>query len=96
MGEQSERKFDIKLASKEKCTGCGACYSICPMKAISFRYEKGFKYPYIDLTRCVKCGLCQKACGLSLDDISLTKPCAIFGVIHKDKSVRDASSSGGA
>jgi len=43
----------------DKCTGCAACVSACPEKAISG--EK--KEPHaIDQTKCVKCGVCVDAC----------------------------------
>ncbi len=53
----------MKLASKEQCTGCGACMKICPKDAITFRPdEEGFPSPVIDGEKCVQCGLCEKTC----------------------------------
>ena len=45
------------------CCGCGACYTACPHKAISMRYDnEGFEYPFINVDVCVDCGLCKKVC----------------------------------
>lgn len=30
----------IKLAPHDSCTGCGACYSVCPFNAISMKKDK--------------------------------------------------------
>ena len=43
-----------QLASWECCTGCGACFSKCPQKCISFKEDKlGNIYPFIDEAACV-------------------------------------------
>ena len=42
----------------DKCVGCGACKSACPMEAIS---EKGDKCE-IDAAKCVDCGTCASQC----------------------------------
>ena len=46
----------IELKKLEDCCGCTACYSICPVNAISMNRDcEGFLYPSIDLLKCVKC-----------------------------------------
>ena len=48
---------------KINCTGCGACFNICPHGAIKMvENTEGFLYPQIEETSCVKCGLCTKVC----------------------------------
>ena len=42
----------------DKCIKCGACESMCPVGAISF---KGDKY-VIDPKVCVSCGMCASVC----------------------------------
>ena len=47
----------------EECTGCSACYNICPQKAISMvENSEGFLYPKIDETKCINCGKCKYIC----------------------------------
>lgn len=53
----------IELKKLEDCCGCTACYSICPVNAISMNRDcEGFLYPSIDLLKCVKCNKCEKVC----------------------------------
>lgn len=44
---------------KEKCINCGACYSICPVDAISFKEDHSIDF---DEEKCISCGLCVDAC----------------------------------
>lgn len=45
------------------CTGCSACYSKCPHKAIDMNYDReGFIYPYVDESKCTDCNVCIKVC----------------------------------
>jgi len=45
------------------CTGCGACYVVCPSSAIKLRMkEDGFLKPVIDHGKCRMCSLCIKVC----------------------------------
>lgn len=51
------------ICPKGKCTGCSACSSICPKKAISMiQDKKGFWRPQINESVCVECGACRKVC----------------------------------
>lgn len=46
-----------------KCTGCMACYSCCPNKAILIEEKRdGFLYPQIQWNNCTDCGICIKKC----------------------------------
>ena len=48
---------------KDLCSGCEACYSICPRNAITMEENsEGFRYPVIDKALCTNCGLCEKIC----------------------------------
>jgi ferredoxin len=44
-----------------KCIGCGACSSICPVGAIKMENNKAV----IDQNKCVKCGMCKNVCPVS-------------------------------
>ncbi|MGN0997080.1 MAG: Coenzyme F420 hydrogenase/dehydrogenase, beta subunit C-terminal domain [Candidatus Ventricola sp.] len=79
---------------KAECTGCGACASICPKKAITMQADaEGFLYPVVDAGLCVECDLCEKRCPVGRTQAQ-GKPVR-FGAQHRDEAVRGASSSGG-
>ena len=43
---------------KEKCTGCEACVSTCPVDAITMNGDKAD----IDAEKCIDCGACVGEC----------------------------------
>ena len=47
----------IAKVSAEKCTGCGACVSACPVNAITIREGKAV----VDES-CIACGACVGEC----------------------------------
>lgn len=46
------------MVDKEKCVGCGACASLCPVGAITMVDGKS----QIDESKCIKCGTCESVC----------------------------------
>ena len=44
---------------RERCVNCGACYSICPVDAISFEKDLSLAF---DQEKCVSCRLCVDTC----------------------------------
>jgi len=57
------RKEPDYLASKETCTGCGACAAVCKTGALVMQQEEsGFWHPQVNMEKCVKCGQCVKLC----------------------------------
>ena len=45
------------------CCGCTACSNSCNHGAITMLPNKdGFLMPHVDESKCVDCGLCDKAC----------------------------------
>lgn len=58
----------ILFGDKRNCCGCSACYSICPVGAITMTEDQeGFLYPKVDHDKCVKCYQCQKVCAFKDD-----------------------------
>lgn len=78
------------------CTGCTACYSICPHEAISMAPDKkGFIHPIVHKEKCVECGLCDIVCE-HVSHPDKTNPQKIIALKHGDQEIRATSSSGGA
>ena len=58
----------ILFVHKENCCGCGACFSVCPVGAISMKEdEEGFLYPLVNYDKCIKCFRCIKICAFKKD-----------------------------
>lgn len=58
-----EKKIPVLYVNKEECSGCSACYTICPRNAIFMLEDKeGFCYPIIDENKCICCYSCVKIC----------------------------------
>lgn len=86
------------VVKNRKCTGCGACFNVCPTKAISMvKNSEGFSEPKIDNEKCIHCGLCDQVCPI-LNGTSRESQYPIPKVYagwNKDEKVRLKSSSGG-
>lgn len=83
--------------TKFNCTGCTACYSICPQKAIQMVADsEGFKFPQIDAQKCTNCGLCDKVCIPSSGCVVQPFEVKAYGVKNKNLDERKQSQSGGA
>lgn len=83
------------IVEHNKCTGCTACYNICPKGAISLEESSdGFKYPVINKDKCINCGLCKKVCPV-LNSKTTEKKVYAYACYNKDKKIRKNSSSGG-
>ena len=84
------------LATKEYCTGCTACASVCPKGCIVMAAdENGFLCPVIDAERCIDCGLCEKTCPVLSPLKKAEKEPLAYAAYIKDEAVRMESSSGG-
>lgn len=85
-----------RVVDYDKCTGCGACASVCPKGAIKIVQDKdGFYKHEIDQKLCINCGLCQRTCPqISFDYKNNPQPKAY--AVMADDEIRKHSSSGGA
>ncbi len=78
------------------CSGCNACYEICPAKCIHIEQDsKGFSYPRIDAAACTSCGLCKKICPFNAP-VPLNPIISAYGLKLNDEIKRKESQSGGA
>ena len=63
-----------KICNKDDCTGCFACYNICPKKAVEMKEDEyGRIYPIINKEKCIDCGLCKKTCP-QINSVSFHEP----------------------
>lgn len=88
--------MQIELVCNDKvCTGCGACFNICPQKAILMtKNPQGFAYPIINRELCISCGKCDSVCpkvNYPVPNLPITECYAAWA----DDDVRMQSSSGG-
>lgn len=88
----------IDVVKKEECTGCGACYQLCPMNCIEMKPdEKGFLYPVINTDKCIQCGKCDQVCP-SLNKVVKVGNAVVpevWAAWSLDKDIRYDSTSGG-
>lgn len=87
----------FETGNKTECFGCEACVQVCAKRAITMKEdEEGFRYPVIDQTLCVDCGMCRNVCPHKNMPRTYEEDKYAFGGYHKDKKVRFESTSGGA
>lgn len=87
----------LEFLSKDKCSGCTACVSICPKSCIDMVSDTdGFMYPEKINQNCINCGLCKKVCPIIHKPI-ITQDNPIAAALRtKSDDVWEKSSSGGA
>ena len=94
--EKKEEQNNVNSVDRMKCTGCGACYNICPKNAIEMTVdEKGFLTPIVDGDKCISCQLCRKICPSISGEKYLKNNKKCYALMAQD-DVREVSSSGGA
>ena len=85
----------IQLASKDTCSGCGACAAVCPKHCIKMQPDSfDVLYPNIDDSHCVDCRRCQSVCP-ELNPISGEKPIKVLAARSYDNNTATNSASGG-
>lgn len=81
---------------KGNCTGCSACFAVCPIQCIEMKYDdEGFLYP-IASDKCIKCNKCKKVCpqqNLSANKIIKQEA---YAACSNTYDIWKRSSSGGA
>lgn len=80
----------------DKCVGCWACLSSCTHQAIRVEEDVlGFRYPSIDPSKCVDCGLCRNSCPANIpQEKRFPKECYAVQVENRDEL--GTCASGGA
>lgn len=85
----------ITILDKHNCCGCEACVQRCPKQCIAFNEDdEGFRYPRVDASVCIDCGLCKKVCPV-INQLEPHPPLETYAVINTDEIKRAQSSSGG-
>ena len=78
------------------CTGCAACVGVCPVNCITMEAdEEGFRYPKIDLDKCIHCNKCRKLCEKARSEIVEQRNEKAYVSYSKNTDIRSTSSSGG-
>lgn len=76
------------------CTGCSACYSVCPNKSITMKAdEEGFLYPEVG-TSCIGCGKCTLTCPVQHQAKNMAER-TVYAGYSRDDLKRKSGSSGG-
>ena len=80
----------------EFCTGCRTCEQVCPKSCISMTFSsEGFLETFIDSSRCIDCGMCQKYCPQNNLQVN-PLPQKVFAVKYRNDKELYQSASGGA
>ena len=84
-----------RIASKDKCTGCGACAYICPKQCITM-HERGVEgwLPTLNLTNCINCGKCTKVCPVKTQ-VDKHEHVDVFASWHTNSEMRRKCASSG-
>lgn len=95
-------EYPTILDIRDLCTGCGACVESCKKGCVDLtQNEHGFYYPVVEMSECVMCGTCSKAChvlsGSNRFDVPewWNKSC-LWAYQSKKKEIVEQSTSGGA
>lgn len=58
------------MDNPEKCSGCGRCIAVCPVKAIKLQDIENRKIAWTDREICTACGKCIEKCPLNIREIA--------------------------
>lgn len=87
--------IDKIIQTNMYCTGCSACYSICPMSAIKMQMTNGFYFPTIVSNKCIGCRKCINVCPQNNKITDSNFKTIAYACKNKDESIRIKSASGG-
>lgn len=86
----------IQIKDKKNCTGCAACYNICPKNCITMKADnEGFLYPSVNTENCIKCNKCIKVCPIIHPYEKRGTYKNVLAAINPNNEIRLKSSSGG-
>lgn len=86
----------IEKIREDYCTGCSACYNVCPVNAIEIVEDKeGYYKPRIRVELCIDCGQCDKVCPI-INRFNNSLDYKKLYAVWADDETRLDSSSGGA
>ena len=92
---KTKDKKMIQLASKDLCTGCGACAFVCSKKCISMQENKqGIIYPVFDNLNCITCHACERVCPI-LNPLKKNEPKHAYASYSLSNDEYKTSASGG-
>lgn len=84
------------ICEKSKCTGCMACYNVCPVNAIvQEKDEEGFTRPKIIEEKCIKCNKCVQRCPINQGNSKEQTGTKTYACWNKQEQIRKESTSGG-
>lgn len=84
------------MISTTLCKSCNACAAACPQNAISLLdNSQGFKRVNIDDNKCIGCGICEKVCSATEEDLLFHKNITVYAAKSLSEKVRLQSRSGG-
>ena len=84
----------MKVCDENKCSGCYACYNVCPKKCILVEDNGDTTKANIDENKCIHCNLCKKVCP-AYNECTFIYPKNCYEGWIKDDEKRKYSSSGG-
>lgn len=83
------------ISEMKYCCGCNICTNICNSNSVVTIPNQGFGYPHINVSSCVRCGLCKGTCPVNSSQSMPSFEQVVVGGIAKDATIVQDSSSGG-
>lgn len=90
------QKNNIESIQKN-CSGCGACYAVCPKNAIIYEInEEGFFEARVDKKKCINCGKCVKVCAKNpINNINILEKGKLYAARTRNDEILKKCTSGG-